>query len=354
MRVINRYLGLELLRAYGVVTLLLLGLFGFFDLSAELDDVGQGNYATLDAIKVTLGQLAQRAVELTPFTLLLTVVGALGLMTGRSELVVLRAAGLSPLHIARRVAGFGLIVLAAALVVQSLVAPPLSQQAQQLRATRISGGSIADDATFWMRSQDGVVHIGALENARVPLDIEILRFGPDASIERSLQAERADIQADGDWRLQDVTVKRFDGSGEISEHRDQLLWRPTLYERQLAVLDRRPDSLSPRALYRYIDYLEAHDQDAQPFRIALWQKLALPVTTLAMLLLGLPLVFVNPRGANVGLRIAIAAAIGLSGYGLIQMIGNLAFLYGLSAPLCMLAPGLALSLAALLWLRRCV
>ena len=352
MTILTRNLYLELLRVYVVVSLMLLALFGFFDLSTQLDDVGQGDYGTLDAILFTFKQLPQRTVELTPFALLVTVVAALGMMAARSELVVLRAAGLSPIRIASRVLGFGVLVVVVMLGIQSFVAPPLAQNAQQMRASAITGGRMADDASFWLRSQDGVVHIGAIENARVPLNIEILEFGDDATLKRALLAARADIPDDGPWQLRDVVIKRFDGNGEISTQQPTLAWSPTLYARQLAVLDRSPDSLAPLALYRYIDYLKAQDQDTQPLQIAFWQKLALPITSLAMLLLGLPLVFVNPRGANIGLRIAVAAGIGLLAYACIQTIGNIAFVYSLSAPLLMLAPGVLLSLIALAWLRR--
>jgi len=352
MSIITRHLYLELLRVYGVVSVMLLGLFGFFDLSIQLDDVGQGDYRALDAVMVTVKQLPHRAVELTPFTLLVTVVAALGMMAGRSELVVLRAAGLSPMRIAARVLGFGVLVVMVMLVMQSFVAPPLAQKAQQQRASAMTGGQVADDASFWLRSQDGVVHIGALENAHVPLDIEILEFGDQSTLTRALHAARADIRNQGPWLLRDVTIKRFDSGGQISTQQPTLKWSPTLYARQLAVLDRSPDSLAPLSLYRYIGYLQAHNQDVQPFQIALWQKIALPLTSIAMLLLGIPLVFVNPRGANIGLRIAVATGIGLLAYAMIQAIGNLAFVYALSAPLLMLAPGVLLSLMALLWLRR--
>lgn len=351
MTVMTRHLHAELLRVFIVVMLLLLGLFGFFDLSVQLDDVGQGSYTTYDAILFTLRQLPQRAVELTPFAMLLTVVAALGLMAARSELVIMRGAGLSPMQIGARVFGFGAAMMVLVLIVQSLVAPPLTQRAEQLRASAMTGSNIANDASFWLRSQDGVVHIGALENARVPLNIEILEFGPDATLTRAIHAARADIPVEGPWQLKDVVIKRFAG-GETSVRQPALAWTPTLYARQLAVLDRTPDSLAPRSLYRYINYLQAHDQDSQPFEIALWQKLSLPLTTFAMLLLGLPMVFVNPRGANIGLRISIAAGIGLAAYAFIQVLGNLAFLYSLSAPLMMLTPGLLLCLGALLWLRR--
>jgi len=352
MRLYERYIHAELLRAWVVVNLMLLGLFGFFDLSVQLDDVGQGNYSTFDAVAFTLRQLPQRLVELTPFATLLTVVIALGLMASRHELVILRGAGLSPARIAGTVFKAGVALLVIMLCVQSFVAPPLLQRAQQMRASAIIGGSIADDASFWLRARNGVVHIGALENARVPVQIEIFEFGADATLTRYLRAARADIPLSGPWRLQQVTVKSFNPRGDTTAQRATLAWSPTLYERQLAVLDRSPESLSPLSLYRYSRYLQTHDQDAQRFRVALWQKLAMPLTAIAMLLLAMPLVFANPRGANFGLRVAVAAGIGLLAYASMQAVGNLAFVLGLSAPLCMLTPGLLLCVVAVLWLRR--
>lgn len=352
MRIYERYIHTELLRAWVVVNLVLLGLFGFFELAVQLDDVGKGSYTIAKALWFTVEQLPQRLIELTPFAVLLSVVLALGLMASRHELVILRGVGISPLRLAGCVLKAGSALLALVLVVQSFLAPPLMQQAQRMRSAAVAGDSVASDASYWLRTRDGVVHIARLQNGHQPVDIEILEFGPGQTITRYLRAEKADIQPSGIWRLHGVEVKHLTDLTNAGARRAELDWTPSLYDRQLALLDRAPASLSPLSLYRYVAYLDARKQDAQRYRIALWQKLALPLTTLAMLLLAMPLVLFNPRGANLGLRVALAAGIGLGVFALLQAIGSLAFVFGLPPSLCMLAPGLACCGIALLWLRR--
>ncbi|MES1940352.1 permease YjgP/YjgQ family protein [Salinisphaera sp. T5B8] len=352
MRIYERYIYAELLRAWVVVNLVLLGLFGFFELAGQLDDVGKGRYTIAKALGFTVEQLPQHLAELTPFAALLTVVIALGLMASRHELVILRGVGLSPVRIAGCVLKAGVALLILVLAVQSFVAPPLMQHAQRMRTAAVAGDSVAGDASYWLRTRDGVVHIARLENGHQPVDIEILEFGPEQTLTRYVRAEKADIQPSGVWKLGGVTVKHPADLNNAGARRAELDWTPSLYDRQLALLDRAPASLAPLSLYRYVAYLDAHNQDAQRYRVALWQKLALPLTTFAMLLLAMPLVLFNPRGANLGLRVALATGIGLGAFALLQAIGNLAFVFGLPAPLCMLTPGLALCGIALLWLRR--
>lgn len=352
MRVYERYIQAELLHAWVVVNLVLLGLFGLFELAVQLDDVGEGSYTIAKALGFTIEQLPQQLVELTPFATLLTVVVALGLMSSRHELVILRGVGVSPTRIAGCVLKAGVALLALVLVVQSFVAPPLLQHAERMRAAAVAGDSVARDASYWLRTRNGVVHIARLKNGHQPVDIEILEFGSGQTLTRYLHAEKADIQPYGLWRLHGVNVKHLADPNDTGARRAELAWTPALYKSQLALLDRAPASLAPLSLYRYVAYLDAQKQDAQRYRVALWRKLALPLTTLSMLLLAMPLVLFNPRGANLGLRVALAAGIGLGTYALLQAIGNFAFVFGLPAPLCMLAPGLALCGIALFWLRR--
>ena len=65
---------------------------------------------------------------------------------------ILRGAGLSPARIAGTVFKAGVALLVIMLCVQSFVAPPLLQRAQQMRASAITGGSIRDinlESAIW-------------------------------------------------------------------------------------------------------------------------------------------------------------------------------------------------------------
>lgn len=352
MHILDGYIRTELLRNYALVNVLLLGLFGFLDLAMQLEDVGKGAYTTGNAVAFMLYYLPRRLVDLTPFSLLLAAVLALGTMASNRELVVMRGCGLSPMKIITSLLKAGGLLLAAVIALELFVAPTLQQQAFQMRTTALAGNSGSAASSLWARSKDGIIYIGNLRHGRIPTDIEIYRFGQHQNLRLYLHAKSADILAPDHWRLHDVTRKRFANGSEAADQLNTLDWRPILSPEQLRILDRPADSLSLPDLYRYTSYLQAQGQNAQRFRMTLWQKLALPLTTIAMMLLAAPLSFANPRASNLGLRIVAGAAIGLGVFTLTQVAANLGLLYNLSPPLLALAPGILLSIIAIYWLRR--
>lgn len=352
MRILDNYIRTELLRNYALVNVLLLGLFGFLDLAIQLEDVGKGAYTTGNAVVFMLYHLPRRLVDLTPFAMLLAAVLALGTMASNRELVVMRGCGLSPMKITTSLLKAGAMLLAVVVALDLYVAPSLQQQAFQMRTTALAGNSGSAASSLWARSKAGIIYIGKLQHGRIPADVEIYRFGDEQNLQLYLHAKTADILAPDHWRLHTVTRKRFNDGHETTSQLDTLDWRPILSPEQLRILDRPPDSLSLPDLYRYTNYLDAQGQNAQRFRMTLWQKLALPLTTIAMMLLAAPLSFANPRGSNLGLRIVAGAAIGLAVYTVTQVSANIGLLYNLSPPLLAFSPGVLITALALYWLRR--
>jgi lipopolysaccharide export system permease protein len=109
-------------------------------------------------------------------------------------------------------------------------------------------------------------------------------------------------------------------------------------------LELPPDSLSPSDLYQYIQALRQRGQNADTYVLALWQKLAVPLTTGAMVLLSLPFVFGPPRGTT-GLRITVGAMVGIGFYLANQIIGYVGLLLEFHPTITTLAP-----VAAILWI----
>ena len=352
MTILNRYIRNTLFKNYLLVSVLLLGLIGFIDLAVQLDEVGKGGYSTRAAVLFTLYHLPRRLVEMFPFTILLGAVWTLGAMATQRELVVMRSSGLSPLRITASVAAAGALLLAAIAVIEIYVAPALQQRAFALRTSAIAGNAGNSESSLWTKSNQGVVYIADLRHGRIPAGVEIFHLGDQQRLDLYLKAETADIIDPQRWRLHNVTRKRLSADPPTSERLDTLEWRPILSPEQLRILDRPAQSLSIIDLSRYVRYLRQQGQNAQRFSLALWQKLALPLTALAMILLAAPLSFANARGANLGLRMAAGAGIGLAVFTFTQVAANVGLLFSINPALLTVFPSALLAVAALLWLRR--
>jgi lipopolysaccharide export system permease protein len=72
--------------------------------------------------------------------------------------------------------------------------------------------------------------------------------------------------------------------------------------------------------------------------MALWQKLSTPLTTGALLLLSLPLIFGPIRDTSAGLLITIAVLIGIFAYLFNNIIGDLGLLFNFPPSVTVLMP----------------
>jgi lipopolysaccharide export system permease protein len=353
LTLLDRYFGRSLLQGWLLVLLVLLGLFIFVDFADQLDDVGKGRYGLADVAAYVLLRLPRRLLDLVPFVALLGSSLALGGLATHSELVVMQTAGVSPWQLAGSVLKAGAWLLLAVMLLTEFVAPPLQQYAYEQRAMAISGtATLHTKQGFWSRNGLRFLHIGGLRHGRIPLDLAIYEFDPDGRLLSFIHAASADISQRQRWVLQEVWQKIFDGQAMITQRLPSRLWDTFLTKTQVRLLERPVDSLSPSELYRYIGYLRDSQQQTEQYQLAFWQKLLLPVTCTAMLLLAIPFVLGLPRGTKLSQRLLLGVLIGVGVYLFSQIATQLGLLLRFNPLVTALVPALlALGLAGLFYRR---
>ena len=266
----------------------------------------------------------------------------------------MRAAGLSVRRICFSVlAAAGLLMLASAASEQFIV-PQLEQYAHARRSVAISGSSgiMLTKRGFWARHGNSFIRVGKTLPGGIAADVDIYQRDENGFLRAFIHAGEADIHKDGRWTLKDIQKKTIDEQGISAQYLPSLTIDSFFSKDQVSVLELPPESLAPSDLYLYIKALQQRGQNADHYILALWQKVVMPLTTGAMVLLSLPFVFGPPRGMTVGLRITLGATVGIAFYLANQIIGYLGLLLEFPAPLTTLTP-VALILAIALWqLRR--
>ena len=114
MTILQRYIAQAILTSTGLVLLVLLGLYTFMDFITELEEVGKGEYQLADVLAYLALSMPKRIYELLPIAALLGSVLGLGNLASQSELVVMRAAGISiqGINKAVMIVAVGLMLLA--------------------------------------------------------------------------------------------------------------------------------------------------------------------------------------------------------------------------------------------------
>lgn len=337
---LDRYIAAELFRGYAVVAGVLVALFSLMAFIDELGDVGDGVYNVAQALGFVVMTTPSRVLRLLPFITLFGGALAIWQLARRSELVILRAAGLSVRRFALSTMMPGLVLVVLVPLLYEFVAPALYQGATMSRETAIGGeGRVAQG--FWSRQGDVVIEVGSLEHGRVPVNIRIYRLSPNAGLASIMEATSADPQDDGTWRLQDAQERFYFEDRVEQEWLPFDAWRPWWADD--TPLNPPPvDSLSFSDLRGYINYLADTGQPRQRWELAYWRMWLLPVSALLMGLLAVPIALMGPREGEFKF-VALAAAGGLFYYLGDQVVANAVLVSGAPPLIAALVPPLALA-----------
>ena len=351
MRIIERYLVTEMLKALLLVGAALVVLFDLFTFLAEAEDIGDGTYDASDALLVTLYTTPARLADMVPFIGILGTVYALSLLTASHEVVALRASAISP----RRIAACCVVVATIVGVVILLTDAParaLFAEATLLRMSESSEtGKLIDESGLWLRDGETVVNIENLEVAGEPTGIRIFEFDDDGTLETYLKAQNATPQTAGHWTLHGVTEKAREQPLHITTSvRGEALWTP-IWDPEVPMVELPVQSYTLSQLADQVSATSASIHPKANLSIELWKRLYTPLTVGAFALLGAALMLrARPRqgvGAGLVLGFALAFVIYIAG----ELIQNVGLLIG-SPPWVTQALPAAVVVALATWILR--
>lgn len=330
MKILDRYIFRTVATTTAVALLVLLLLELFLSLLVELEDVGKGYYDFVAAVRYLLLIQPQRLYEMFPMALLVGGLLGMGALASGSELIVMRAAGLSLIRLTGSALQAGLLLSLAVLAIGEFVAPPLEQVAREQRAVaKTQNMAIRGGRGFWARDGDFFIHVRAVLPGVRLVDIHIFRINPDDARLETITAAQGARYVEGRWLLEEVNRSILNGDAVQTEHLAQLSIASAISPQILDVLAADPDELSIRDLWIYVDYLESNGLDAQSYRLALWRKLLAPLAYMAMLVIAMPFVFGPGRSSGAGQRLLIGLLLGLLFFLFNYLLGNVVLLYGL-------------------------
>ena len=351
MNLLDRYIGLSVALGVFSVLLSLLVLMGFFELLAELEEV-TADYTTAKAFTYVGLILPRYTYDLFPIATLLGSLIGLGALASHSELIAMRAAGISVGRIIGAVLKAGLGLLLLVLLIGEYLAPMSEQQAQHLKMEALSQQTtLKSGYEIWSRSGDTFINAReALPDGRLG-DVSIYEFDPQRRLRNATHADMAIFQGNN-WLLQGVEQSRFSDTAIQVEKQPQLIRPNLLTLTVLDVLSVKPHMLPAWDLWRYVIFLKRNGQDASTYEVAFWSKLVTPLVTLVMLFLSIPFVFGPLRSVGIGQRIFTGAMIGIVFYLLNRVFSYLALVYGINPLFAALFPTLLFFAGGIWFFRR--
>lgn len=356
MKVFRRYVAREVYKATAIVGVAFLGLFAFFDLINELEDIGKAGYRIQHAIGFVLLSLPGHAYELFPIVVLIGTLVALAGLAATSEYTVMRTSGLSPLGAALMLVRIGLAFMVAAVLISEVVAPEAERAAQRLRLDRL-GSAIAGElrSGIWVKSDTRFVNVRFVLPDASLQGVQIYEFSPEFRLLSISQAATGRYEAGEYWRLSDVVRTTFSDDGAQVERLKELEWRSVLTPAMLSVLTAVPEKMSAWSLFQYIRHLSENRQATERYEIALWKKMVYPLAALVMMALALPFAYLQVRFGGVGVKVFAGIMLGVLFHFLNSLFSTLGVLQSwppLASALLPSAVFLAMAIGMMWWVER--
>ncbi len=348
-RTLDRYMAREIFAAVGFVLLGFLGLFLFFDLIAELRDLGKGEYHLRQVFAFVLLSAPARAYELMPLAVLIGTLYVLAHLASNSEFTVMRGAGMSPGQASWMLFRTGIVFAVATFVVGEWIAPAAEATAQKVRL-RAMISVIGQDlrSGLWFKDERSFINVREARDARHLQGIRIYEFDSAYRLQSITSAARGDYRDQGVWRLSEVVQTRFAAEGPRTTRRPAWDWRSAVNPDLLNVLIVVPERMSAWDLYRYVQHLGANRQQTERYEIALWKKLFFPLAALVMMALALPFAYLHARAGMVGLKVFSGIMLGIFFYMLNSLFSHIGLLQNWPPFAAAALPSAAFLLAAVL------
>ena len=206
--VIDRYIAKSVITGCLLASFVILSIFVFVDFVSQLKEVGKGDYGSLQAaIYVFLG-LPQRFYELSPSILLLGGILSLGALAASSELIVMRASGISTLRITRSVLQIGLLIVILVAVLGEYIVPSTSRMAKTYRAEAMEEKLIVGgNNDIWVRDGNRYVNAKKILPDYELQDVRLYELNDKRQLNSIVYAEKAQYRND-EWILDNI--KRSD------------------------------------------------------------------------------------------------------------------------------------------------
>ena len=345
MNVLARYIVRAIIRNVALVLFVLVTVTTLFLFVSQVDDIGTANFGLREAILFVALRIPRAIVESLPAATLLGSLLGLGHLATQSELIAMRAAGISKLQLLSYVGIAGILLATVMAALGESIAPSLGSYAREMRSEALLDEiEIADGRSTWFKVEGVIINVRREFGGTGDGGLYLYELDGERRIEAVGRADSVDAQGSSSWTLSGYAETRFAAdhvsASQVSRSAHELAFNAEL----LGLSEVREDLLDTPALQRYISFLQSNGRDASSYLMAYWGRWARSVSVPFMALLAVPFVFGSLRSAGAGARLIIGLCIGLGVYVADQVLTSSGSVYDFDPILVAWAPTVSLIL----------
>jgi len=308
MKKMSHYIGRHVLIAMVIVIIVLTALNGLFTLLSEISNLRM-HYQLPQAIVYIAMSLPNMALQVLPVSALIGCIIGLGALANHSELVVMRASGLSLFRICWFVIKPALLLIVVGMLVGEYIVPHLQSYADTQRSTERSYNGTYSEGGLWWRDGNDYIYIGEVKN-NILKNVDLLLFNDQHQIQKTVHAERVIKKGTG-WELQNATSVIYSLSNMKKTFNKTQQWDIHLDNKLLKMAATAPENLSISSLISYVYYMDSQHLDSRLYQLSLYNKIFEPLAVISLLLIGASFIFGPLRSVTMGYRLFMGVATGV-------------------------------------------
>ena len=340
MIILRRYIARNLMMSWLMVFLVLTAVFGLIGFIEELERTSR-SYTVASVVNYTLLTLPQKVLSLSPVVALLGTIAALGRMQVSNELLIISCSGVPLKQLLWAVIKPTLVLMVGLWLCLEYVAAPMHQYGEQQRnALRSNNSVVIPRGGVWSKSGHRYIHLGKMLPGYTPGDIDLYEFNDEGKLSLHLHAKSATVHSGRRWVFNNVRQKELVNNTLRTRYKKEVEILNLWSKRELPSLTLSSESMPLTVLYQYSEYLRGIDRAYGQYASAFWQRLIMPLTVAAMVLLATPISasMGSMRSNSFGITIGIGSLVGLLFYVGAQIAFALGQVLGLQAALVTLFP----------------
>ncbi|HVS14467.1 MAG TPA: LPS export ABC transporter permease LptG [Thermoanaerobaculia bacterium] len=319
-----------------------------------VDDVLRNDVPTSVVVDYYKYLSLQIVDQILPVVVLLTTLITFGLLSRNSEVIAMKAVGVSLYRLALPVLLAGALIAVLDVMLSSAVLPHSNTRVVELKdqirgVERVRTYRRADQQ--WVYGRGGYIYNYQYYDPRRQTlqHLHVFHIDPQSHHLRGmLFAQRAVYRA-GRWEATDAWTRSFD-DGRPGAFRSvpgpqplDLPEAPSFFDTEI----KRPEQMSFREHRDYLERLEEGGQQAPDVEVELHNRVAMPLMCFVMALVALPFAFrLGPRGGAL-YGVGIALVLGMAFYGVIAMFSTLGEAGALPPPIAVWSPNLLFAVFSL-------
>lgn len=329
------------------VLLVIISIDLVFGVIGQVKAVGQNGYTWRNAFLYVLFRLPSDVNLILPVAGFLGTLIALLILSSKSEIIAMRAAGFSMWQLSKAVLITGLGVLAFYYAL-SLFLAPYARHLSYLEENLFGKDQniLVLSSETWLKAGNHFLLMG-----QVLPDGEINNV-TDFVINEGRLAEVRKIQtinlhADGTWTLDGVSILALSPNGVQKSFVSQITEAGLISPALLPALAMEPDEMMIQTLASYIQFRKENNLDVKNYELQFWNRIFAPLMLPILMLIAIPFGLGSNR-TGIQIRLVFSMIIGFAFYIISQFFGSITILSPLPAFLGASIPPVLFGLIAVL------